>query len=42
MPHSAASFLTGADADHLVIDEQRAIEQYDVAAREASRIASHR
>jgi len=34
VPHSAASFLTGADAD------QRAIEQYDVAAREASRIAS--
>jgi hypothetical protein len=33
MPRSAASFLT---------NEQRAIEQYDVAAREASRIASHR
>jgi hypothetical protein len=24
------------------MNEQRAIEQYDVAAREASRIASHR
>ncbi len=32
--HAPAGFAAGADRDHLVIDEQRAVEQHDIGAGE--------
>ena len=33
--HAAAGFLAGAGADHLVVGEQRAVEQNDIGARKS-------